>query len=347
MIKARGMAISSKNAPFTLINFDRRELLDHDVQIEIHFCGICHSDIHQAQNDWKRAQYPMIPGHEITGIVTSVGKNVRKFKLGDPVGVGCMIDSCLQCSSCKNHEEQFCIEGATYTYNSPSRDGTEVTKGGYSNTIVVREEFVLKIPDALDLKHAAPLLCAGITLFSPLTHWKVQKNSQIAIIGLGGLGHMGLKIAHAMGAQVTIISHNEQKKNDAYSMNAVRFINSKQENFHIPYQQSFDLIINTTSIDCDFSIYLSMLKVNGTLVSVGLPEKPVIINPIALIAGRKSFAGSLIGGVKETQECLDFCAKNQVTPMIEMITPYEIDEAYAKIINSKARYRIVMDLRNF
>lgn len=344
MIQAKGMAVSSAKAPLAPFTFERRDAKDNDIVIDIKYCGICHSDIHQARDEWGGSMFPMVPGHEIAGIVHSVGSKVTKFKVGDHVGVGCMIDSCRHCQHCEQDLEQYCKEGATYTYNSYERGTKNIAHGGYSNVIVVDQDFVVRIPDSLPLDKAAPLLCAGITLYSPLKHWNAGPGKKVAILGLGGLGHMGVKIARALGAEVTVLSHSDKKREDALKMGAHHFVNTKDKEIFQKHAEEFDLIINTVSADINMNDYFGLLKLDSSLVVVGIPDRPLSIHPFPLVAKRRNYSGSLIGGIKETQEMLDFCAKHQITPEIEVITPHKVNEAYDRVIKSDVRYRFVMDM---
>lgn len=329
--------------PFKATTIERRDLKPKDVLIEIKFAGICHSDIHSAHGEWGQQTYPLVPGHEIAGIVTEVGSEVTKHIIGDRVGVGCMIDSCGECENCLKGEEQFCLEGMTGTYGSIDKYG-QFTQGGYSTHIVVTEDFVLKIPNGIELDVAAPLLCAGITTYSPLNHWHAGPGKKIAVIGLGGLGHMAVKIAHAMGAEVSVLSQSLNKKEDGLRLGAdYYFATSSPETFE-KLAGSFDLIINTVSAKIDITAYLGLLKVDGALVNVGAPAEPLAINVFSLIMGRRSFAGSLIGGIRETQEMLDFCAEHKIASDIEVITADQIDEAYERVLKSDVRYRFVIDV---
>ncbi|MFI5391873.1 MAG: NAD(P)-dependent alcohol dehydrogenase, partial [Bacteriovoracales bacterium] len=319
MIKTKGFAAPTAKAPLTPFNFERREPKENDVLIDIKYCGICHSDIHQARDEWGGAIFPMVPGHEISGIVAKVGSKVTKYKVGDRVGVGCMVDSCRQCPKCQKGLEQFCVEGSTGTYNGLERDKKTPTFGGYSNHIVVDENFVLKIPDNIPLENAAPLLCAGITLYSPLKHWKAGPGKKVAIVGLGGLGHMGVKIAHGLGADVTVLSHSLKKMEDGKRMGANHFYATSDPETFKKLAGQFDLIICTVSVGIDWNQYLNLLKVDGSMVLIGVPSNPVPVNAFPLIMGRKSLSGSLIGGIKETQEMLDFCSKHNIECEIELI----------------------------
>jgi uncharacterized zinc-type alcohol dehydrogenase-like protein len=343
-IPARGIAVRSSKTNFTAFSFNRRKPNENDVVIDIKFCGICHSDIHQAKSEWFPGIYPMVPGHEIAGVVREVGSKVSKYKIGDHVGVGCFIDSCRTCENCHNELDNYCLNGNNLTYNSLEKDGKTPTYGGYSDVIVVDENYVLKIPNNIPLDKAAPLLCAGITLYSPLKNWDVKKDQKVAIIGMGGLGHMGLKIAVAMGAKVTIISHSDRKKTDALKMQATDFIIANQENF-AKYQSYFDLIINTvSSSEINLAEYFNLLKFDATLVAIGAPDKPYSINPFPLIMMRRKFAGSVIGSIAQTQEMLDFCGVHNITPEIEIISPSYVDQAYQRMLKSDVRYRFVMDM---
>lgn len=344
MIKVQGYAADKAKAPLAPFSFERREVGERDVLIDIKFCGVCHSDIHQARDEWGGSIFPMVPGHEIVGLVTQVGSKVNHCKVGDKVGVGCMVDSCRRCINCKEDLEQFCSEGMTGTYNSRSRDGTYINQGGYSTKIVVNEDFVLHLPNNLPLDATAPLLCAGITLYSPLNHWQAGPGKKVAIIGLGGLGHMGVKIAHAMGAEVTVLSHSMKKEADAKRLGADHFYDTSDKSTFSKLANHFDLMINTVSAQLDWNAYLNLLKRDGTMVVVGIPEHTIPIGAFSLIGGRRSIAGSLIGGIKETQEMLDFCGKHNLTSDIELIDIQQINEAYERVIKSDVRYRFVIDI---
>lgn len=344
MIPVKGYAAAIAKAPLAPFQFDRREAKDEDVVIDIQYCGICHSDIHQARDEWGGSIFPMVPGHEITGVVSKVGSKVTKFKVGDKVGVGCFVDSCRECEHCKAGLEQFCETGMSATYNGREQDKKTPTYGGYSNKIVVDQNYVLKIPDNLPLDAAAPLLCAGITLYSPLVHWKAGPGKKVAIIGLGGLGHMGVKIAHALGAEVTVLSQSNKKEADAKRLGADHFYATSDKNIFNKLRGSFDLIINTVSMPLDWNAYLGLLRVDGSLVVVGVPEEQVPVGAFSLIMGRRSLAGSLIGGIKETQEMLDFCGKHNITSDIELIPIQKVNEAYERVVKSDVRYRFVIDI---
>lgn len=346
MIKAKGYAALSPTTPLTPFSFERRDPKESDVVIDIKFCGICHSDIHMTRDEWKfGSEYPMVPGHEIAGVVTAVGSKVKKFKVGDRVGVGCMVDSCRTCAHCKEQLENYCLLGSTLTYSSPERDGSGITQGGYSNVIVTNEDFVLRIPDSLPLDKAAPLLCAGITTYSPLRHWKAGPGKKVGVLGLGGLGHMAVKIAVAMGAEVTVISHSDKKREDAKKFGAHNFLNTKNAEVFTENANYFDLIINTvSSADLDMGSLFGLLKLDGSMVNVGAPDKPLAINVFPLILMRRSLSGSAIGSIKETQEMLDFCAEHKIVPEIEVIAPEQVNMAYDRVLKSDVRYRFVIDM---
>ena len=344
MTHAKGYAAPSAKTPLGPFSFERRDPKPHDVSIDVKFCGVCHSDIHQARDEWGGSEFPMVPGHEIAGIVSRVGSKVTKFKVGDPVGVGCLVDSCRHCSHCERDLEQYCKEGPTGTYNSKERDGSAATQGGYSDHVVVDENFVLHIPKNLPLDAAAPLLCAGITLYSPLMHWKAGPGKKVAILGLGGLGHMGVKIAHALGAEVTVLSHSNKKREDAKRLGADHFYATSDPATFEKLAGSFDLIINTVSAEIDWNQYLSLVNLDGSMVVVGVPEKPNLIGSFSIISNRRSLAGSGIGGIKETQEMLNFCGKHNITSDIEVIPMSKINEAYERVIKSDVRYRFVIDM---
>ncbi|MCT1478926.1 NAD(P)-dependent alcohol dehydrogenase [Microbacterium sp. p3-SID336] len=339
-------AAPAESAPLEKIRIERRELGPHDVLIDIAFAGICHSDIHTVRGDWGAQQYPLAPGHEITGTVAAVGAEVSRHAVGDRVGVGCLVNSCRECEYCRRGDEQFCTKGAIGTYGAVDRDGT-ITQGGYSEQVVVTEDFVLRIPDALPLDAAAPLLCAGITTYSPLRHWKVGPGTRVAVVGLGGLGHMGVQIAHALGAEVTVLSQSLAKKDDGLRLGADRyFATSDRETFR-ELRGSFDLILNTVSAVIDLRAYLGLLDVDGTIVCVGAPAEALALNAGSLIAGRRSISGSNIGGIRETQEMLDFCAEHGIAAKIEVIPASAINEAYERVLASDVRYRFVIDASTF
>ncbi|GAA2375993.1 NAD(P)-dependent alcohol dehydrogenase [Streptomyces cuspidosporus] len=336
-------AAPAPKAPLERTTIERRAVGEHDILIEIAYAGICHSDIHQAREEWGTAQFPMVPGHEIAGIVTEVGPGVTKYAVGDRVGVGCFVDSCRECENCLAGEEQYCLKGEVATYNGKQYDG-EPTYGGYSTHIVVDENYALRIPDGLSLDVAAPLLCAGITLYSPLAHWNAGPGKKVAIVGLGGLGHMGVKIAHAMGAEVTVLSQSLRKKDDGLRLGADHFHATSDESTFTELAGSFDLIVNTVSANIPLDAYLSLLKRDGTMVHVGGPEFPSSFHQFSLIMGRKSMAGSKIGGIRQTQEMLDFCAAHGFGAEIEVITADQINEAYDRVVSSDVRYRFVIDI---
>ena len=336
-------AATSPTAPLTKTTIERRDPGSHDVAIDIKFAGICHSDIHTARGEWGTPRYPLVVGHEIAGVVTAVGSEVTKHKVGDHVGVGCMVNSCGQCGSCEAGLEQYCSRGTIFTYNATDKDGT-TTQGGYSQAIVVDENFVLRIPDSLPLDKAAPLLCAGITLFSPLRHWKAGQDTRLAIIGLGGLGHMGVKLGAAMGAEVTVLSQSLKKMEDGLRLGAKHYYATADRETFKTLRSSFDLMLNTVSANLNLNDYLSLLDVDGTLVELGIPEHPMEVGAFSLALARRSVSGSNIGGIAETQEMLDFCAEHNVTPEIELIEPDYINEAYERILASDVRYRFVIDI---
>ncbi len=336
-------AATSPTAPLTKTTIERRDPGPNDVAIDIKFAGICHSDIHTAKGEWGTPHYPLVVGHEIAGVVTAVGSEVTKHKVGDHVGVGCMVNSCGRCNSCKAGLEQYCSRGTTFTYNATDKDGT-TTQGGYSQAIVVDENFVLRIPDSLPLDKAAPLLCAGVTLFSPLRHWNAGQDTRLAIIGLGGLGHMGVKLGAAMGAEVTVLSQSLKKMEDGLRLGAKDYYATAERETFKKLRNSFDLILNTVSANLNLNDYLSLLDVDGTLVELGIPEHPMEVGAFSLALARRSLSGSNIGGIAETQEMLDFCAEHNVTPEIELIEPDYINEAYERVLASDVRYRFVIDI---
>jgi uncharacterized zinc-type alcohol dehydrogenase-like protein len=341
-VKAR--AVSGPDKKFEATTIERREVGPKDVMIEIKFAGICHSDIHTARGEWGEVVYPLVPGHEIAGIVTEVGSEVTKHSVGDRVGVGCMVNSCGECENCQKGEEQYCLKGMVGTYDSVDTYGDgKQTQGGYSTHIVVTEHFVVKIPEGIELDEAAPLLCAGITLFSPLRHWGAGPGKKVAIVGLGGLGHMGVKLAHAMGAEVTVLSRSLSKKDDGLKLGADHFYATEDPETFKQLEKSFDLIINTVSAHVDVDAYLSLLRLDGSLVNVGAPPEPLSVQAFSLIMGRRSFAGSVIGGIAQTQEMLDFCAEHKLGAEIEKISADEIDTAYERVVASDVRYRFVID----
>jgi uncharacterized zinc-type alcohol dehydrogenase-like protein len=345
MSATKAYAALSATTPIVPLTIDRRDPKPHDVQIQILYCGVCHSDLHTARNEWGNAIYPVVPGHEIVGKVTAVGSHVKNFKVGDLAGVGCLVDSCQECDNCKNDLEQFCATGATFTYGAPERDGSGViTHGGYSKSITANEKFVLHIADNQPLDGVAPLLCAGITTYSPLRHWKVGKGTRVGVLGLGGLGHMGVKLAVSMGAEVTMLSHSASKEADAKRLGAHKFVltsNAEQTKAVTGY---FDFILNTVSAEHDYNFYLGLLRTNGTMVCVGVPPTPAQVPALNLIFGRKSIGGSLIGGLAETQEMLDYCAANNIVSDVEVIAMKDINEAYERMLKGDVRYRFVIDM---
>ncbi len=343
-LKTKAYAAQSPTQPLESFEIERRQPGVYDVLIEIKFCGVCHSDIHQARDEWGNAIFPMVPGHEIAGIVGLVGENVSKFKVGDRVGVGCLVNSCRTCDSCKEGLEQYCEKGSVATYNGYERDGKTPTYGGYSKQVVVDQNFVVRIPESIPLDAAAPLLCAGITTYSPLMHWKAGPGKSVAVVGLGGLGHMAVKIANAMGANVTVLSQSLRKKTDAERFGAKAAYATSDPATFKALASSFDLIINTISSSADITQYLSLLKRDGTMVLVGAPPEPLQVPAFSLIPKRRSFAGSMIGGLPETQEMLDFCAKHGLAADIEVIAIDKINEAYDRMMNGDVRYRFVIDL---
>jgi alcohol dehydrogenase (NADP+) len=346
MTTAKAYAAHSATTPLVPHSFERRNPGPLDVQIDILFCGVCHSDIHTVRSEWGPANYPCVPGHEIVGRVTQVGAQVKKFKVGDLAGVGCMVDSCRECASCKAGLEQFCLEGMTLTYNSPDKKSGGFTCGGYSTSIVVDEAFTLKVSDKLDLAAVAPLLCAGITTYSPLRHWKVGKGMKVGIVGLGGLGHMGLKFASALGADVVLFTTSVNKTKDAIKLGARDVIISKNEDEMKRHAGTFDFILDCVAAKHDMNAYLQMLKLDGVLALVGVPPEPLEIAAFNLIMPRRVLTGSLIGGIAETQEMLDFCAEHGIVSDIEMIPIQRINEAYERVIKSDVKYRFVIDMKS-
>lgn len=343
-VKAYG-ATSATEAlkPLTI---QRREVLPHDVQIEILYCGVCHSDIHTARSEWGPARYPVVPGHEIIGKIVSVGEHVSKFKVGDIVGVGCIVDSCRTCSSCQENLEQYCENGMTGTYNSPDKNSGGHTYGGYSEQIVVDENYVLSIPSNLDTARVAPLLCAGITTWSPLAKWNVKAGDKVGIIGLGGLGHMGIKFAHALGAHVVMITTSPSKGQDAKKLGADQVLMSNDSEAMKAQENSFDFLLNTIPVGHNVDKYLKLLKRDRTMVMVGAIEPLEPVNSALLVGKRRNLAGSLIGGIKETQEMLDFCGKHNILPEVEMINIQNINEAWDRVVKADIKYRFVIDMKS-
>ena len=342
-MKVKGLAALKASGPIVPFEFNRREIRDCDIAFEIKYAGICHSDIHQVREEWGPSLFPMVPGHEIVGIVTEVGKAVTKFAIGDRIGVGVFIDTCRNCEQCQSGNGQYCEEGMTVTYNTVERDGKTVAYGGYSTHFVIEESYAVKIPINLDLAGVAPLLCAGITLYSPLRHWKTSPGMQVAIMGLGGLGHMGLKFAVAMGAQVSVISHSESKRADALKMGAKNFYVVKNSEDLSKLKKSFDLIMNTVSAEIDIEPYLETLKVDGTMVAVGIPIEGYKFHPRVLLGNRRSLAGSTIGGINELQEMLDFAGEKEIVSEVEIIGADYVDRAYDRTVSSDVKYRFVID----
>ncbi|KIF05870.1 alcohol dehydrogenase [Streptomyces sp. RSD-27] len=335
-------AVPAPKAPLERTTVPRRPVGEHDVLIDIKYAGICHSDIHQARDGWGEGIFPMVPGHEIAGVVTEVGSGVTKFAVGDQVGVGCMVDSCRECEYCLAGQEQHCVKGMTGTYNALDRNG-EPTYGGYSTHLVVDENYAVRIPDGLALDVAAPLLCAGITLYAPLKHWGAGPGKKVAVIGLGGLGHMGVKIAHALGAEVTVLSQTLRKREDGLRLGADHYYATGDEATFTELRGRFDLILSTVSAPLGLDRYLALLRVGGALVNVGAPEEPVELNLFSVIGGNKTLAGSMIGGIAETQEMLDFCAEHGLGSEVEVISGDRINEAYERVLASDVRYRFVID----
>ncbi|NTJ67121.1 NAD(P)-dependent alcohol dehydrogenase [Agrobacterium rhizogenes] len=340
---AKGYAATDASKPLTPFTFERREPNDDDVAISVKYCGVCHSDIHQARNEWGFSKYPMVPGHEVAGIVTAVGSKVTKFKVGDRVGVGCFVDSCTTCAT-RDPDYEHYMPGLVQTYNDVEADGKTPTFGGYSDSIVVKEGYVLSFPDNIPLDAGAPLLCAGITLYSPLRHWKAGPGKKVAIVGMGGLGHMGVKLAHAMGAEVTVLSQSLSKKEDGLKLGADHYYATSDAETFTKLAGSFDLILNTVGTAIDWNAYLNLLKYDGSMVLLGVPEHAVPVHAFSLIPGRRSLSGSMIGSIKETQEMLDFCGEHNIVSEIEKISIQQINEAYERVLKSDVRYRFVIDI---
>jgi uncharacterized zinc-type alcohol dehydrogenase-like protein len=343
-MNVRGLAALTANAPLTPYTFSRRDIGPNDVAVAIKYAGICHSDIHQVKEEWGGAIFPMVPGHEISGVVSSIGSAVSKFAVGDLIGIGVFIDSCRNCANCNQGLEQYCESGMTPTYNGLERDGITPTMGGYSDGYVINENYAVKIPANLDLAAVAPLLCAGITLYSPLKYWNAGPGKKVAVMGLGGLGHMGVKFAHAMGAEVTVLSHSPSKEADARKLGADHFVVTSDPAQLKNVKRSFDLILNTVSAEHNINDYLGLLATNGTLVVIGLPGVPFAVNADSLLSGRRSMAGSMIGGVSETQEMLNFCGEKNIVSEIELIDASYVNEAYERTIKSDVRFRFVIDI---
>jgi len=346
MLTTAAYAARSAHTQLAPFSIERREPGPHDVLIDIAYCGVCHSDLHQVRDEWGGATFPMVPGHEIVGKVARVGKKVKKWKVGDAVGVGCFVDSCRKCEACKKGEEQYCGPGMSPTYNGLEQDKKTLTYGGYSTRITVDEKYVLRIPKNLPLDKAAPLLCAGITTYSPLKHWKVKKGHKVGIIGLGGLGHMAVKLAKAMGAEVMVLSSSKSKEKDAKRLGAKSLVATSEPDTFTKLAGTFDLIINTVSAKLDWNQYLNLLKRDGTMVILGAPGEPVALSAFSFIMKRHRLTGSLIGGIKETQEMLNFCGKHNITSDIELIPIQKINEAYERMLKSDVRYRFVIDIKS-
>ncbi len=344
MSKTSAYAAQNPSSGLTSFDFDRRDVGPHDVQIEILFCGVCHSDIHQVRNEWGNAIYPMVPGHEIVGRIIKIGENVKSFKVGELAGVGCFVDSCRTCPNCLAGEEQYCDNGMSGTYNGYEQDGKTPTYGGYSTQIVVDEKYTLHVSEKLPLEGVAPLLCAGITTYSPLRHVGVTKGHKVAVLGLGGLGHMAVKFAVAFGAEVTMLSSSKSKEADAKRLGAHHFALTSDASTMSGLANTFDFILNTVSAPHDYNVYLNLLKTNGTMIVVGAPPSPVQVPAFTLIMKRRSIIGSLIGGIKETQEMLDFCADHNIVSDVEVIPVQKINEAYERVLKSDVRYRFVIDI---
>jgi alcohol dehydrogenase (NADP+) len=343
MTTVAAYAAPSATEPLVRTTIERRELGPADVLIEIAYAGICHSDIHTVRGEWGRIRYPQVVGHEIVGTVAAVGAEVTLHSVGDRVGVGCMVNSCRECENCLAGEEQYCLAGNTQTYASVDRDGT-ITQGGYSTHIVVVEDFVLRVPEGIPYEAAAPLLCAGVTTWSPLRHWKVGPESRVAVVGMGGLGHMAVKLAHAMGAEVTVLSQTLSKREDGLRLGADRYYATSDPETFTELANRFDLIVNTVSAVIDMDAYLSLLRLDGTLVNVGAPPEPLPVRVFRLFGNRRSFAGSGIGSLRETQEMLDFCAEHGIAPEVEVIAAEQINDAYERVLASDVRYRFVIDV---
>jgi uncharacterized zinc-type alcohol dehydrogenase-like protein len=343
-MSTKAYAVRSAESPLAPFSISRRDPLASDVAIDILYCGVCHSDLHQARNEWHNTIYPCVPGHEIVGRVVKIGSKVRKFKDGDLAAVGCMVDSCRECANCRRGLEQYCEKGMVFTYNGQDKHSGGMTYGGYSERIVVDENYVLRISEKLNLAATAPLLCAGITTYSPLRHWKVGRGQKVGVVGLGGLGHMGVKFAHAFGAHVVLFTTSPGKTEDALRLGADEVVISKNPNEMAKHTSSFDFILDAVAADHDLNAYLSLLKLDGTLAMVGAPEKPLPIQIFNLLLPRRQFAGSAIGGIAETQEMLDFCAEHNITSDIEMIRIQDINKAYERLLKGDVKYRFVIDM---
>lgn len=346
-MKVKGLAAHKAGGPLEPFVFERRAIGANDVGFQITYAGICHSDIHQVREEWGPALFPMVPGHEIVGVVSEVGSSVKKFKIGDRIGVGVFIDSCRKCAPCKSGLQQYCDEGMTGTYNGYERDGKTIAFGGYSNGFVIDQDYAVTIPSNLEMSGVAPLLCAGITLYSPIKHFKVGPGMKVAVMGLGGLGHMGVKFAAAMGAEVTVISHSANKKDDALRMGAKDFVLIKDKEDLKPLRRKFDLVLNTVSAMIDINAYLGILKIDGTMVIIGLPDAPYAVSAGALLEGRKSLTGSMIGGMPELQEMIDFAGQHNIVSDIELVKADYVEKAYERTVASDVKYRFVIDAGTF
>ncbi|MEN9516232.1 MAG: hypothetical protein RL733_462 [Actinomycetota bacterium] len=346
-MKSRGYAVMKAREALVPFEFERRSVGAQDVAFRIEYAGVCHSDIHQAREEWGASLFPMVPGHEIVGVVTEIGSAVKKFQVGDRIGVGVFIDSCRTCENCKEGLQQYCSLGITQTYNDFERNSTNIAYGGYSNFFVVDQNYAVRVPTNLEPAGVAPLLCAGITLYSPIKHWKVGPGSKVAVMGLGGLGHMGVKFAVALGAEVTVLSHSANKESDAIAMGATNFVVTKNSEWNKPFNKYFDLVLNTVSAELDLEPYLNTLRTDGTLVVIGLPGKPYSVNPGTLLNGRRSISGSMIGGMPELQEMIDFCGQKNIISDVEVISADYINEAYERTVASDVKYRFVIDAKTF
>ena len=346
-MKVKGLVAHKAGGPLEPFVFERRAIGANDVGFQITYAGICHSDIHQVREEWGPALFPMVPGHEIVGVVSEVGSSVKKFKIGDRIGVGVFIDSCRKCAPCKSGLQQYCDEGMTGTYNGYERDGKTIAFGGYSNGFVIDQDYAVTIPSNLEMSGVAPLLCAGITLYSPIKHFKVGPSMKVAVMGLGGLGHMGVKFAAAMGAEVTVISHSANKKDDALRMGAKDFVLIKDKEDLKPLRRKFDLVLNTVSAMVDINAYLGILKIDGTMVIIGLPDAPYAVSAGALLEGRKSLTGSMIGGMPELQEMIDFAGQHNIVSDIELVKADYVEKAYERTVASDVKYRFVIDAGTF
>jgi len=346
MSETRGYAAMAVGKPLGPFSFSRREPGPNDVLIDIRYCGICHSDVHQARDEWGGSIFPMVPGHEIVGTVAQVGARVKRIKIGNMVGVGCMVDSCRTCKPCKQGKEQYCDTHVSWTYNGTEMDQKTPTYGGYSKQIVVDQRYILRMPGKLSPEQAAPLLCAGITTYSPLRHWKVGRRDRLAVVGFGGLGHMAVKIGAALGAEVTVLSHSEKKRKDAKRLGAADFVLVSDSASLAALNRRFDFVLDTVSAQHDMNAYLETLKTDGTLILVGAPDTPLSINALHLVIRRRRLVGSLVGGIEETQEMLDFCAEHRIPADVEVIPIQEVNEAYDRVVRGDVRYRFVIDMKS-